>query len=83
MGYEKFDIITLENNEKLVILETVEYEGNKYLYVDKVNNDETDILKKYHILRVCDNDTVQKETDTNILINILPLFSKNIKLSNE
>lgn len=83
MEYEKYDVIVLENAEKLIVLETIEYDGKKYLYVDKLNYDETDTLKKYHILRVCDNDTIQKETDTNVLTNILPLFSKNIKLDNE
>lgn len=83
MGYEKFDIITLDNNEKLIVLETLEYEGITYLYVDKVNNEETDTLTKYHILRVCEGNIVQKETDTDTLINILPLFSQNIKLNNE
>jgi len=50
MGYKKFDIITLEDNQKLIILETLEYEGNTYLYVDEVSDDEKDTLENYHIL---------------------------------
>ena len=83
MEYNRFDIITLKNNEKLVVLETIEYEGIKYLYVDKVNNEETETKEEYQIYRVCGNNVVQKETDTDILISILPLFSKNIKISYE
>lgn len=81
MEYRKFDIIELEDDEKLVILETLEYEYVTYLYVDKVNEDETDTLGEYKILRVCEDDYLQKETDQNILMKILPLFSKNINSS--
>lgn len=83
MEYKKFDIITLKNNDKLIVLETLEYDGVTYLYVDKVNNNETETLGDYQILRVCENNIVQKETDTDILISILPLFSKSIKLNYE
>ena len=79
MNYNKFDIITFDDNNKVVVLEKIEYEGTTYLYVDKVNQEETNTLKKFHILRV-DNDYLQKETDTEILTNILPLFSNKIKL---
>ena len=83
MKYKKFDIITLKNNKKLVVLETLMYEGINYLYVDEVNNDETENLEKYHILRVEEGNIVQKETNPDILITLLPLFSKNIKSSDE
>lgn len=83
MEYKKFDIITLKNNSKLVVLEILEHEGITYLYVDKVNEEETDNLGEYQIYKVCENNVVQKETNTDILISILPLFSKNIKLNQE
>lgn len=83
MEYNQFDIITLKNNNKFVILEKIEYEGISYLYVDKVKNDESDTLGEYQILRVCENNIIQKETDTDILIKILPLFKRNIKLNYE
>jgi len=83
MEYNRFDIITLENDNKLVVLEKIQHEGIIYLYVDKVNNDETDTLGEYQIYRVCEDNIVQKETDTDKLISILPLFNKNIKLNYE
>ena len=83
MEYKKFDIITLKNDNKFVVLEILEHEGITYLYVDRVNENETDTLGEYQILRVCDNNIVKKETDTDTLISILPLISKNIKLNSE
>lgn len=83
MRYNRFDIMTLDNNEKVVVLEVVEFEGETYLYVDKVTEDEKDTLGKYHILKVYEDNIVQKETDTDTLIKILPLFSKNVKINYE
>jgi len=83
MEYKKFEIIEFDDNEKLIVLETINYEGTEYLYVDKVNEDETETLEKYRIMKVLEDGYIQKETDTNILMNILPLFSNKIKLNNE
>lgn len=79
MEYEKFDVITYEDNTKVMVLATLDYEGNTYLYVDKVNDDETDTLDKYHILRVCQDGYTQKETNLDVLSKLLPLFNKIVK----
>lgn len=81
MNYNNFDIITFDDNSKVVVLEKIEYEGITYLYVDKVNHEETENLKQFHILRV-DSEYLQKETNPDILTSILPLFSNKIKLEN-
>lgn len=83
MSYEKYDILTLDDNEKVVILEIVNYEGNTYLYVDKVDQEETTTLKKFHILRVMEDDLIVKETDTDVLQKILPQLQEKIKLELE
>jgi len=82
MNYEKYDVITFEDNEKVVVVDTLEYEGNNYLYVDKINAEETTNLKKFHILRVCEDDYLQKETDNDILMKILPQFNEKLKKEN-
>lgn len=76
MKYEKFDVITYEDNTKVMVLATLDYEGNTYLYVDKVNDDETNTLNKYYVLRVCEEGYTQKETNLDVLSEILPLFNK-------
>lgn len=82
MNYEKYDVITFEDNEKVVVVDTLEYEGNNYLYVDKIDEQETTNLKKFHILRVCEDDYLQKETDNDILMKILPQFNEKLKKEN-
>ena len=83
MNYETYDVIEFEDDEKVVVLEKIEYEGNIYLYVDKVNAEETTNLKEFHILRVEENDYLEKETDINLLEKILPLFTDKIKLKEQ
>lgn len=83
MKYKKYDVITLNDSKKLVVLETLEYNGNMYLYVDEVTDDESNTLGNYQIFRVGEGNIIQKETNPDLLISILPLFSQNIKLNNE
>lgn len=83
MSYEKYDVLTFDDNEKVIILETLNYGENIYLYVDKINQEETKTLKKYHILRVMEDDMIVKETDIDIINSILPLFNEKIKLEND
>ncbi len=79
MNYKKYDVITFEDKHRVVVLSSIEYEGITYLYVDMLNNDKTKNLGQYHILRDCGDGYLEKETDTNILTKIIPLFSKDIK----
>ena len=82
MKYNKFDIITLEDDKDLIVLEVLEYEGNTYLYVDEVNENETDILGNSRILKAYD-DVVEVEVNSDILVKLLPLFKQKAKLEKE
>jgi len=78
MNYKVYDVIEFDDDEKVVVLETLEYEGNIYLYVDKVNQEETTTLKEFHILRVEENDYLEKEVRIDILEKILPIFKDKV-----
>ena len=83
MNFEKFNIIKLNNNKKIVVLEKFEYENNTYLYVDDVNEDETDTLDNYYIMRVNKNGTLSQETDKETLTKIIPILNRLVKDSYE
>lgn len=83
MIYEKYDIITFDDDDKVVVLETLLYNGIGYLYVDKVDKEEKNTLNKFHILRINEDGYLQKETNTDVLMEILPLFNTKIKLTEE
>jgi len=80
MDYEKYDIITFEEDDKVIVLETLDYNGSTYLYVDKIDEKEENTLKKFHILRVEEDGYLEKEIDTNILMEIVQLFKKKIDI---
>lgn len=79
MNFKKFDIIKLNNNKKIVVLEKFEYENIIYLYVDDVNDEETDTLDNYYIMRVNPNGTLTQETNKETLTNIIPILNRLVK----
>ena len=79
MNFDKYDIIKLSNNKKIIIIEKVDYNNTTYLYVDDVNDDETDTLDNYYIMRVNTNGTLSKEQDVNTLTKIIPLLNRLLK----
>lgn len=79
MNIEKFNVIQLENNKKIIILEKLEYNGTTYLYVDDVKDDESDTLDNYYIMKLNNNNTLSKETNIDILGQIIPIFGNLIQ----
>lgn len=79
MNFEKYNIIKLNNNKKIVVLEKFEYENITYLYVDDVNEDETDTLDNYYIMRVNSNGTLTQETNKETLTKIIPVLNRIVK----
>lgn len=77
MKLEVNKMITLNNDEKYVILEEVEKDGTNYYYIAEVNNDETDIKDVYKIISTSEKDGLtylNEITDETILQELLPLF---------
>ena len=36
MSFKRYDVITFEENDKVVVLESLLHEGGEYLYVDEI-----------------------------------------------
>ncbi len=79
MNLEKLSVVKLSNNKKIIILEKLDYQGITYLYVDDVNEDESDTLDNYYIMRVNNNGTIQKEENIEVLTKIIPELTKLVK----
>lgn len=79
MNIEKFNIIQLENDKKIIILEKIEYNGTTYLYVDDVKDDESDTFDNYYIMKINSNNTLSRETNINVLGEIIPIFANLIQ----
>lgn len=74
-------VIELENKEKYLVLDKIEYNNIEYYYIAKVNSSETDIENNFKLVTVeeKDNDKVLVEvTGEDNLKEILPKFDNNI-----
>ncbi len=70
-------VITLENNEKYLVLDKVSFENIDYYYIAKVNSTETDIENNYKLVTVDESDgnkIVVEVTGEEKLKEILPKF---------
>ena len=83
MQFEKLNILKLNNGRKIIILEKLVYNNTTYIYADDVNEDETDTLDNYFILRVNSNGSLCMEDNPEVLQEIIPLFNRLVKESYE
>jgi hypothetical protein len=75
MTFKRFDVITFDEKDKVVVLEALEYEGEEYVFVNEILPDESDITGVLKVLKVnYDNGTLVLGTDKTVLNEILPKF---------
>ena len=74
MEYSINKILTLENNEKYVVADSVERYQNKYFYVIGVSDDNKELNGVCKIVRITNDNKLVVVDDVNELSGILPLF---------
>ena len=75
MTFKRYDVITCEGNEKVVVLAALLHEGNEYVYVNEILPDESDVTDVYKVMVVHYEDgTLEKVVDPNLLQVLLPKF---------
>lgn len=80
MSFRKTDVITFDDNEKVLVLEVLLYEGIEYLYVNEILPDESDMTDVYRILKANYSDgTLEEVLDKEILEVILPMFQEKLE----
>ncbi len=72
-------IITLENNEKWLVIATVDYKNNTYSYIVRVNDKEDDILDEYKIISSSSNE-IKNEDLEEIKKLLMPIVKKNLNI---
>ena len=73
MSIDIKDILTLDDNNKYVVVSKVYYEGKDFLYLVDVNNNAN--LKFCYV----DNDELVESNDKELNTKLLPLFFDEIK----
>ena len=74
-------VIILENDEKYLVLDKVNYQDTDYYYIAKVNESETDIENDYKLVVVTEKDNnkvITEITGKDKLKEILPLFESTL-----
>lgn len=80
MNFGRYDLITFEDDDKVVVLEVVLYQNKEYLYVNQVLPDESDTTDVYKVLSPNYNDgTFEKIIDLELLNVLLPMFQEKLK----
>ena len=51
MNINKFDVLALSNNKKIVVLDKINFMDNDFLFANEVLYDETMATNKYNIFR--------------------------------
>lgn len=76
-NFKRYDVVSFEDGEKVVVLESLLHDGIEYVYVSEVNSDATEITNNFYVMSVnCNDATLKKETNKEILAEILPTFQK-------
>ena len=68
MTFKRYDVITFEGNDKVVVLAALLHEGNEYVFVNEILPDESDVTENYKIMIVHYEDgTLEKVVDPALL----------------
>lgn len=79
MNINKFDVLALSNNKKIVVLDKINFMDNDFLFANEVLYDETMATNKYKILLVdYKNKVLKKVTNAETLSILLPKFVERI-----
>ena len=77
MNIKKDVIVTFENDTKVYILDTMEYNGVNLAFVNELdaNLDPTDTYK----VMLVSNDSLQKVSNANVLKYVFPIFVERLE----
>ena len=79
MNINKFDVLALSNNKKIVVLDKINFMDNDFLFANEVLYDETMATNKYKILLVdYKNKVLKKVTNAEALSILLTKFVERI-----
>lgn len=80
MSFKREDVITFDDNQKVLVLESLLYQDNEYLFVNEILPDESDMTDEYRILVANYSDgTLEGVSDPDILNAIIPMFQEKLK----
>lgn len=77
MTFKRYDVITFEENDKVVVLAALVHENKEYVFVQEVLPDESDVVENYKIMAVHYEDgTLEKVVEPALLSVLAPKFQQ-------
>lgn len=73
------DLITIDDDEKYITLDVLEYEGVEYAFVNKLTSDEEPTDELYIFTVDEDEEDIVKITDEELINKLLPKFQKRLE----
>lgn len=71
------DLLTIEN-EKYITLEVLTHEGNKYAFVNKMEENEEECTDEYYIFKIME-DGIKIIIEQDLMEILIPKFEKILK----
>ena len=71
--YTRGKVITFEDNDKVLVLENIEYEGDNYVYVNQLLADETP-TNQFDSMIINPDGSFEYVSDPMTLVSILSIF---------
>ena len=77
MTFKRYDVITFEENDKVLVLAALVYDGKEYVFVNEILPDESDVTNVYKIMVVHYEDgTLERVIEPELLNILAPQFQK-------
>ena len=77
---KKFDVVTFDDGEKVVVLSRLDRNNRKFVYVNEILPDESNITDVYKVMEIhLEDDTLEEATDVELLHELLPLFYNQLE----
>ena len=80
MTFKRGDLVTFTEDDKVLVLEAIVYEGVEYLFVNEVVDDEAQTTDRFKIMKAnYDDGTLEKVIDPELLNQIVPIFTEKLQ----
>lgn len=77
---KKFNVVTFDDGEKVVVLSRLDRNNRKFVYVNEILPDESNITDVYKVMEIhLEDDTLEEVTDVELLHELLPLFYNQLE----
>lgn len=77
--FRRYDVITFDEEEKVVVLDSILFKGAEYVFVNEILPDESDVKDVYKIMRVFEDGTLETVKNPDLLKMIGPLFNEKLE----